>query len=153
MTKDMKNDITYFDKSFRAEVINGIILENNKDSNFDSSLISDGYHTFKELYEFRKLYNAMIFNEWGNTFNNMFDPMYNVHKSRRHHDGEYPFGNDNWFIVCAELPTGQISNHYTMDDWDLFNIPEYEKALFPYDGHTAQDVITRITKLLEKKYE
>ena len=24
---------------------------------------SDGYHTFNELYEFRKLYNALFFNE------------------------------------------------------------------------------------------
>ncbi len=24
---------------------------------------SDGYHTFKELYEFRKQYNATLFNE------------------------------------------------------------------------------------------
>ena len=26
--------------------------------------ISDGYHSFKDLYEFRKLYNAALFNEW-----------------------------------------------------------------------------------------
>ena len=26
--------------------------------------LSDGYHTFNELYEFRKIYNAALFNEW-----------------------------------------------------------------------------------------
>ena len=26
--------------------------------------MSDGYHTFAELYEFRKAYNAALFNEW-----------------------------------------------------------------------------------------
>ncbi len=26
--------------------------------------LSDGYHTFNELYEFRKMYNAALFNEW-----------------------------------------------------------------------------------------
>jgi hypothetical protein len=103
---------------------------------------SDGYHTFKTLYEIRKAYNVALFNEWGK-----YDiPYYNVHKSRRHHDGEYPFGKDNWFIVCAELPSGQISNHYTMDNWDLFKIPETEKALFPFDGHTTGDVIERLLK-------
>ena len=103
---------------------------------------SDGYHTFKTLYEIRKAYNVALFNEWGK-----YDiPYYNVHKSRRHHDGEYPFGKDNWFIVCAELPSGQISNHYTMDNWDLFKIPETEKALFPFDGHTTEDVIERLLK-------
>ena len=25
---------------------------------------SDGYHTFNELYEFRKVFNAALFNEW-----------------------------------------------------------------------------------------
>ncbi len=38
---------------------------------------SDGYHTFKELYEFRKAYNVVLFNEWGK-----YDiPYYDVHKS------------------------------------------------------------------------
>ena len=26
--------------------------------------LSDGYHTYDELYEFRKMYNAVLFNEW-----------------------------------------------------------------------------------------
>lgn len=26
--------------------------------------VSDNYHTFNELYEFRKVYNAVLFNEW-----------------------------------------------------------------------------------------
>ena len=29
--------------------------------------ISDGYHTFNELYEFRKLYNAALFNQHWDT--------------------------------------------------------------------------------------
>lgn len=104
---------------------------------------SDGYHTFKILYDIRKAYNVALFNEWGK-----FDiPSYNVHKSRKHHDGEYPFGKDNWFIVCAKLPSGQISNHYPMEDWDLFKIPETEKALFEFDGHTTEDVINRLLKI------
>jgi hypothetical protein len=90
--------------------------------------------------------------DWSN-FNKTFDkinghlPKHLVHKSRRHNDGEYPFGKDNWFIVSAILPTGQISNHYPMEDWDLFMIPETEKALFEFDGHTSQDVIERLLKL------
>ena len=104
---------------------------------------SDGYHTFKILYDIRKAYNVALFNEWGK-----FDiPSYNVHKSRKHNDGEYPFGKQDWFIVCAKLPSGQISNHYPMEDWDLFKIPEVEKALFPFDGHTIEDVIKRLIQL------
>ena len=103
---------------------------------------SDGYHTFNELYEFRKLYNARLFNEWANGHKYGFAVKYDVHKSKRHSDGELCFGG-GWFIVMAELPTGQISNHYEMKDWDLFNIPEKKKAN-EWDGHTSQDVLKRL---------
>lgn len=107
----------------------------------DKGNISDGYHTFNELYEYRLLYNASMFNELAK------QGLYDVHKSKKHSDGTIPFGDENWFIVQAELPTGQISNHYEMKDWDLFNVPEKEKAN-PYDGHTPQDVAKRLRDFL-----
>ena len=89
------------------------------------------------------LYNAAFFNmlpkEW-------------VHKSKRHHDGEECFGG-GWFIVMANLPTGQISNHYELKDWELFQIPEREVA-DEWDGHTPQEAAERLHKyLLEKQGE
>ena len=110
----------------------------------DKGNISDGYHTFNELYEYRLLYNASMFNELAK------QGLYDVHKSRKHSDGTIPFGDENWFIVQAELPTGQISNHYEMKDWDLFNVPEKEKAN-TYDGHTPQDVAKRLRGFLTTK--
>ena len=109
----------------------------------DKGEISDGYHTFNELYYYRMLYNAAFFNmlpkEW-------------VHKSKRHNDGEECFGG-GWFIVMANLPTGQISNHYELKDWDLFQIPEKEVA-DKWDGHTPQEAADRLHKyLLEKQGE
>jgi len=98
---------------------------------------SDGYHTFNELYEFRKAYNVALFNEWAS------GGKCSVHKSWRHHDGELCFGG-GWFIVVAVLPQGQISNHYEAKDWNLFAIPEVERALFEFDGHTGNDVIERL---------
>lgn len=133
----------------------------------DVSILSDGYHTFNELYEFRKMYNAALFNEWANIKVNLYEwpdgrkefyPMepdnmikkevckHLVHKSWKHNDGELCFGG-GWFIVSAMLPTGLISNHYKAEDWDLFKVPEVEKALFEYDGHTAQDVLQRLKDL------
>jgi hypothetical protein len=110
----------------------------------DKGNISDGYHTFNELYEYRLLYNASMFNELAK------QGLYDVHKSKKHSDGTIPFDDENWFIVQAELPTGQISNHYEMKDWDLFNVPEKEKAN-PYDGHTPQDVAKRLRNFLTPK--
>ena len=56
--------------------------------------LSDGYHTYDELYEFRKMYNATLFNEWAipitchtPTEDVILErPKYNVHKSWKHHD-------------------------------------------------------------------
>lgn len=103
--------------------------------------ISDGYHTFNELYRYRMLYNAAFFN---------LLPKHMVHKSKRHHDGEECFGG-GWFIVMANLPTGQISNHYELKDWDLFKIPEKEVA-DEWDGHTPQDAADRLHEYLLSHY-
>ena len=108
----------------------------------DKGEISDGYHTFNELYYYRMLYNAAFFNmlpkEW-------------VHKSKKHNDGEECFGG-GWFIVMANLPTGQISNHYEIKDWDLFQIPEKEIA-DKWDGHTPQEAANRLHKYLLEEQE
>ena len=108
---------------------------------FDLEKISDGFHTFKELYEYRLLYNAAFFNELSKV------GLYGVHKSIRHFDGELCFGG-GWFIVMAKLPTGWISNHYEMKDWDLFKIPQQERAS-QWDGHTPKDVADRIKLFLK----
>lgn len=97
---------------------------------------SDGFHTFNELYEFRKVFNACLFNEWAR------QEKYDVHKSTRHSDGDSCFGG-GWFIVMAQLPSGQISNHYELKDWLLFQCEAREKAN-DFDGHTPQDVLIRL---------
>jgi len=116
------------------------INEDIKELGDDAEKVSDGYHTFQELYEFRKIYNAALFNGWA------VQDKYSVHKSIRHFEGDECFGG-GWFIVVAILPTGQISNHYEMKDWDLFKVPSHDKALYPYDGHTSEDVLDRLKGL------
>ena len=116
---------------------------------------SDGYHTFKELYDFRAAYNALLFNEWATQKGNeefqdlnqgVQNTKYSVHKSWKHNDG-YPCFGGGWFIVVAKLPSGQISNHYPADRWDDFKVPETSKALFPFDGNTTHAVL----KILQKE--
>lgn len=97
--------------------------------------VSDGYHTFDELYEYRLLYNASMFNN--------DKTLSNVHKSHRHSDNEECFGG-GWFIVMAYTSKGeQISNHYENKYWDLFKCEERECA-DKWDGHTPSDVIIRL---------
>jgi len=102
---------------------------------------SDGYHTFNELYEFRMMYNAALFNEWA------LAGKYNTHKAKHHYTGE-PCFKGEVFVVVAMLPTGQISNHYGLEYWDLFDIPAYDKVLWSYDGHNPQDTVNRLKQLL-----
>lgn len=100
---------------------------------------SDGYHTFNELYQYRMLYNALLFNEWAK------HETFEVSKSWRHSDGELCFGG-GWFVVTADTDAGQITNHYQEKYWDLFDIPSLEWAP-EWDGHTPQDVAERLTEL------
>ncbi len=101
---------------------------------------SDGYHSFNELYEFRKIYNAVLFNEWAK------QNKYKVVKSKKHADGELCFGGGR-FVVVAELPKGQISNHYKMPDWNLFKCKEVDMAP-EWDGHMPADVLERLKDLI-----
>ena len=142
-------------KDENGNVINAtkIVLEkktdkymNENNTKVDMGEVSDGYHTFNELYEYRMLYNAALFNEFAK------QGLYDVHKSRKHSDGEYPFGDSNWFIVMAELPTGQISNHYEMKDWDKFQIPEKPLAN-KWDEHSPRDVADRLASFTSPKKE
>mgnify|MGYP006136731503 CR=1 FL=1 len=104
--------------------------------------VSDGYHTFDELYRYRMLYNALAFNLLKS------EPGAMPHKSRFHSDGEPCFGG-GWFIVVAYLDGKQISNHYEEKDWDLFQIEERIRA-DEWDGHTPEDVAERMEAYLRR---
>ena len=66
-----------------------VLKDNNKIISSAKTIneLSDGYHTFKELYDFRREYNAALVNT----------RVWKAHKSYRHHDGELCFGG-GWFI-------------------------------------------------------
>ena len=101
--------------------------------------ISDGYHTFNELYDHRAALTAALFKSL---------PSDMVYKSKKHHDGTM---YDGMFIVGANLPDiGAISYHYDIDPWwDIFNIREVENAP-EWDGHTPDDVIERLKAYAKK---
>lgn len=126
----------------RAAMCDDILkkIDSLQQEQIDMGEVSDGYHTFNELYYYRMLYNAAFFN---------FLPKDWVHKSKRHHTGEECFGG-GWFIVMANLPTGQVSNHYELKDWDLFKVPEKEFA-DEWDGHTPQEAAKRLYEYLQQE--
>ncbi len=106
------------------------------------SVLNEQQDLIEELYNFRLTYNALLFNEWAE------NQKYEVYKSRRHNDGELCFDGE-YFIVVAQLPTGQVTNHYHIRHWDMFKINEYEKVKEDFDGHTPSDVIERLQKVID----
>lgn len=103
--------------------------------------LNNQHDLIQELYEFRLVYNALLFNLYYE--NNVFE----VYKSKRHSDGELCFDGE-WFVVVAILPDGQITNHYHIGYWDYFKIPAYDKVKDEFDNHTSQDVLERLKKLI-----
>lgn len=101
-------------------------------------LLNEQNETIQELYDFRLVYNALLFNEWAK------NGKYEVYKSKRHYDGELCFDGE-WFIVVGILPTGQVTNHYPIRNWNDFKIPEYEKVKDEFDGHTSTVVLLRLS--------
>ncbi len=96
--------------------------------------LSDGYHTFNELYHhravlFSALCNLMPEKAW---------------KSKLHDTGDMFEG---MFIVGIETPEGPATYHYDIVPyWDMFKVKELEKAP-KWDGHTSTDAINRIATL------
>ena len=105
----------------------------------DASQLSDGYHTFAELYEHRHalclaLMRAMPQHWWF---------------SWRHADGELCFGGSDWFIVGAELPGGDSVTYHLPAELYPVAVATGASELRegrPWDGHNAADVVTRLKK-------
>lgn len=93
----------------------------------DVEKMSDGYHTFADLYEQRLILSAALAKN---------NPQ--AWKSKRHEDGSVPFGG-GWFIMGFDTDEGCYTYHYELKDWDLFQCKELDKGK-PWDGHTSKDV-------------
>lgn len=96
--------------------------------------LSDGYHTFNELYHHRAVLFSVICN---------LHPLCSW-KAKKHHDGTM---YDGMFIVGINTPEGQATYHYDIEPyWDMFKVPVVEFAP-AWDGHTPDEAIRRISLL------
>jgi hypothetical protein len=95
--------------------------------------VSDGYHTFGELYEHR----TMLFLAFMKCMHTM------AWYSTRHHDDSAIAG---WFIAGVDLHTGTITYHVPYGMREALKdtgAAELEKAPM-WDNHTSQDVLKRL---------
>lgn len=100
--------------------------------------ISDGYHTFDELYNHRiELYLTVC---------RLVCTEKYVWKSKKHHDGNSYRG---WFVLGIHKKKGeQITYHLPMDRWDDADFAETLNRAPEFDGHTPKQVIKRLSYLL-----
>lgn len=108
---------------------------------------SDGFHTFNELYYYRLCYNAIFINSLVKLINDnpaKFKDI-KVCKSKKHFGGEPCYGG-GWFIVMVSTPWGQISNHYKLEYWDMFNCRVADTS-WKWDGHGMKEAMERLNKL------
>ena len=97
--------------------------------------LSDGYHSFDDLYDHREALTAALFNRLPFTW-----------KARIHEDGSM---FDGMFIVGCATPYGMITYHYDNEFWADFKVPVLTHAPV-FDGHTPEDMVDRIRKYLCK---
>lgn len=95
--------------------------------------ISDGYHTFQELYDHRsKLFIALC-----RVYPNL------AWKSSKHADGTMYAG---MFIAGINTPMGQSTYHFEDAYWNMLDVKVLDTAPV-WDGHTSDDAIERILSL------
>lgn len=115
----------------KEAVINKLI----RHEQVDTSLISDGYHTFGELYEHRiQLFIALARVIQDRTLKSVWR-----YKS-----------DPDFFILGIDKHEGhQITYHIPMAKWNetnfAYTVSEKEKPVF--DGHTSNDVLERLKKI------
>lgn len=113
--------------------------------------VSDGYHTFDEIYEHRCLLwvallvqaNALVElckNEYGVGWMGQLPEFIRF----KHYEG--------WFLLGVIAPkVGQMSYHIPMKLWDDCDFAEEKE--WDFDGHTSADVLERISKAFLPKRE
>lgn len=112
----------------------------------DEIEISDGYHTFSELYEHRIVLFIALCRQVGEFLYTGRYP--NVWRSKRHSDGELCFGTGTQFVLGIGKNKGeQITYHIPVERWEETYFAETLERAPEFDGHTSGDVLERIRKL------
>jgi hypothetical protein len=120
------------------DIINDMI----KIEGVDTNKISDGYHTFGELYEHRiELFIALVYcaDEY------LLGRLGGAWRSKKHDDGSEW---DGWFIMGIGADEGkQITYHLPNKYWDRCDFVETLERAPKWDGHSSDDVLERLRKI------
>lgn len=100
----------------------------------ETGKVSDGFHTFDELYEHRSaLFLGLMKMRPGLSW-----------YADKHEDGSM---FDDMFIVGMTLPAGQVTYHLNIDPWrEAVRKTHacYKERAPHWDGHSSEDVVERL---------
>lgn len=116
------------------EKINNDIKEYKDRTKNSADDISDGYHTFGNLYKHRTYLLALA----------MIHLPY-AWKARKHEDGTM---FDGMFVVGFPTPNGMVTYHCDNEYWNDFKVPEIPHAPH-FDGYSDADVLDREKAFLD----
>jgi hypothetical protein len=97
--------------------------------------VSDGYHTFGELYDHRRALTAALVRSLAGY----------AWRSLQHHPDDAPMFEGGYFIVGIDLPySSTITYHYKIKHWDDFDRAQTLQVAPKWDGATPADTVTRL---------
>lgn len=97
--------------------------------------VSDGFHTFEELYEHRILLWLAFCKLRGCAW-----------RSRLHSDGS---SIEGWFLLgMGGEPGRQVTYHLPDSAWELASFAETFQRAPTFDGHTSADVLDRLKRFV-----
>lgn len=104
--------------------------------------VSDGYHTFDDLYEHRICLWKALCRKMSEHHHQSDDLVW---RSRVHSDGtSFP----NWFVLGIGYEAGkQITYHLPECEWESCDFAKDLERAPEFDGHTPADVLRRIADL------
>lgn len=108
--------------------------------------VSDGYHTFDELYDHRiTLFLALCRQVANQPYD---DGSFSVWRSKYHYDGELCFGTGTQYALGIGKNKGQqITYHIPIERWNETDFAETLDKAPEWDGHTSADVLERLKSL------
>lgn len=124
------------------------LLQGLKEDGMSLKGISDGYHTFGELYDHRNaLFIALCRMLYWFHPDTHFPDGIQVWRSKKHSDGSM---FEDMFILGINVRSGeQITYHLPVGMWSLTHFADTRQFAPEWDGHTSHDVIERLYNLLD----
>jgi hypothetical protein len=105
--------------------------------------VSDGHHTFGELYDHRRALTALLATLAATDGDSW--------RSKEHHPDDDPMFEGGYFIVGIDLPgIGTITYHYKLKHWDDFlSVPELAHAP-KWDGAPPSATVERLLEAVRQ---